>query len=251
MNSSELQDLLQPIYQFLHVKTDSWLNHAKHHLDILLVDHANCELKAAQNAVSLLKRYALSTEQAMQLMDALKPYEAFVYQQVEFADAALKNSVSFSGRDHGDTFESLLISKMMRLIKEELHHFDQVIDYMKQRDIDYQHVPAGRYAKGLIRHVRHYEPEALIDKLIIGAIIEARSCERFAAIAPYLEPDLKAFYISLLRSEARHYQDYLELAQMLSEVSIEARVDYFLHQEADLILTPDAHFCFHSGQPSS
>ena len=46
-----------------------------------------------------------------------------------------------------------------------------------------------------------HEPEALIDKLIIGALIEARSCERFAALAPYLDEDIARYYVSLLRSK--------------------------------------------------
>ena len=66
------------------------------------------------------------------------------------------------------------------------------------------------------REVRSHEPVMLIDKLICGAYIEARSCERFAALAPWLDDDLQKFYLSLLRSEARHYQDYLDLAQKIA-----------------------------------
>jgi tRNA-(ms[2]io[6]A)-hydroxylase len=62
----------------------------------------------------------------------------------------------------------------------------------------------------------------LIDKLICGAYIEARSCERFAALAPWLDDDLQKFYLSLLRSEARHYQDYLDLAQKIAGEDIRA-----------------------------
>ena len=55
---------------------------------------------------------------------------------------------------------------------------------MDEYNIPYQSITPSRYAKGLIKHVKTYEPDAMIDKLIIGAYIEARSCERFAALAP-------------------------------------------------------------------
>ena len=86
---------------------------------------------------------------------------------------------------------------------------------MNERGQAWKYLSAGRYAKGMLKEVRTHEPLTLIDKLICGAYIEARSCERFAALAPYLDDDLQAFYLSLLRSEARHYQDYLALAQRL------------------------------------
>ncbi|MEJ6062514.1 tRNA isopentenyl-2-thiomethyl-A-37 hydroxylase MiaE, partial [Aliivibrio salmonicida] len=94
-----------------------------------------------------------------------------------------------------------------------------------------------------------HEPNTLIDKLIIGAFIEARSCERFAKLAPYLEDDLAKFYISLLRSESRHYQDYLSLAEQISGGDISKRVAVFAKAEADLIQSPDHDFKFHSGKP--
>ncbi len=97
----------------------------------------------------------------------------------------------------------------------------------------------------------HARTAHLIDKLICGAYIEARSCERFAALAPWLDEDLQTFYLSLLRSEARHYQDYLALAQQISAEDISARVRYFGDVEADLILSPDREFRFHSGVPAA
>ena len=85
------------------------------------------------------------------------------------------------------------------------------------------------------------------DVLIIGAFIEARSCERFAKISPYLDDDLKKFYLSLLKSEARHYQDYLKLAEDAAKGSIESRVKEFSEVEQSLILSEDNEFRFHSG----
>jgi tRNA-(ms[2]io[6]A)-hydroxylase len=138
---------------------------------------------------------------------------------------------------------------MVLLIKEELHHFYQVLEIMKKKEIAFESIGASRYAKGLLSHVKTYEPDALVDKLIIGAFIEARSCERFAKLAPHLDEDLNKFYTSLLRSEARHYQDYLSLAEQIAGKEVQERIDYFAKIEADLIETPDTDFKFHSGAP--
>jgi tRNA-(ms[2]io[6]A)-hydroxylase len=101
----------------------------------------------------------------------------------------------------------------------------------------------------MLRNVKTYEPDALVDKLIVGAYIEARSCERFAKLAPHVDKRLGDFYVSLLRSEARHYQDYLKLAQEISECDITERVAFFGEVEAELIASPDEDFKFHSGAP--
>ena len=83
--------------------------------------------------------------------------------------------------------------------------------------------------------------------MVIGAIIEARSCERFAALAPLLDEELKSFYLSLLKSEARHYQDYLDLAKKIAVSEIDSRLNLFLAKERQLIEGHDNDFRFHSG----
>ena len=138
---------------------------------------------------------------------------------------------------------------MVLLIKEELHHFQQVWEIMQNRGIAYDNLTASRYARGLMKHVRTHEPAKLTDTLICGAYIEARSCERFAKIAPYLDDKLGQFYVSLLRSEARHFEDYLSLAYRIAGDGIEARVLKFAEVEAKLIQSDDDIFRFHSGKP--
>jgi len=137
---------------------------------------------------------------------------------------------------------------MSRLAREEMRHFEQVIALMKRRKIPYEHVSASRYAAGLRDLVRRDDPAKLIDVLIVGAFIEARSCERFALLASHLDAELKAFYLSLLKSEARHYQDYLTLAKTVAgEESIEDRIDLIAQRERELIESADTQFRFHSG----
>jgi len=192
--------------EFLPCATPAaWLAAAVAQQDVLLIDHANCEKKAASGALNLIFRYTDRPE---------------------------------------------LLTRMSRLAREELRHFEQVVAIMDAREIPYRHLTASRYAEGLRRHMRREEPGKLIDWLIVGALIEARSCERFAALAPLLDEKLSAFYTSLLRSEARHFIDYLGLAEKYAEVPIAPRVAFFTEIEAELITSPDAEFRFHSGAPA-
>ena len=142
-----------------------------------------------------------------------------------------------------------LLHKMSRLAREELLHFEQVHKIMRKRGIAYEHLSASRYADGLRKHIRTHEPARLVDTLIIGAFVEARSCERFAALAPHLDEELSKFYLSLLKSEARHFEDYLALAQEYAGEPIHDRVAFFRELEHRLIIEPDAEFRIHSGPP--
>lgn len=181
-----------------------WLKAALDHQDILLVDHANCEKKAASTALNLMFRYDAHPQ---------------------------------------------LMKKMSRLAREELRHFEQVLALLEKRGIRHIPLSAARYAEGLRKHMRRSEPHKMTDVLIIGAFIEARSCERFERLAPLLDSELGGFYRSLLRSEARHFHDYLGLARSLTVEPIAERVAFFAEIEAELITSPDPEFRFHSGLP--
>lgn len=196
--------MLQAIEEFLLCRTpNAWIAQALQHPEILLIDHANCEKKAASTALNLMYRYVSNIE---------------------------------------------LLNKMSRLAREELRHFEQVLAIMQRRKIPYRQISASRYAAELRKHVRPMDPEKLVDTLIVGAIIEARSCERFASLAPHLDDELQKFYESLLKSESRHFQDYLSLAKKAAgKADIDERVRFFLDVERDLIEQPDQEFRFHSG----
>jgi tRNA-(ms[2]io[6]A)-hydroxylase len=140
--------------------------------------------------------------------------------------------------------------KLAQLIREEMLHYEQVLGIMHERGQDWEYLSAGRYAKGMLKHKRTFEPAAMVDVLIIGAFIEARSCERFAALADKIDEErLAKYYRYLLKSESRHFEDYLALAQSLSEDNIEERVALFKTVEAELISSPDTELRFHSGVP--
>lgn len=185
---------------------DSWLGEVRNNLPILLVDHANCEKKAASTALNLIYRYVDKTSLMMQLS---------------------------------------------RLAREELRHFEQVLAILKKRKIDYVHVSASRYAAGLRNGVRTFEPARLIDILIVSAIVEARSCERFTKIITVLDNELASFYESLLKSEERHFGIYLKMAGKFSEGEMDDRIQHFLELDRELIESTDKEFRFHSGVPGS
>ncbi|MCC5879535.1 MAG: tRNA-(ms[2]io[6]A)-hydroxylase [Idiomarina sp.] len=256
----KISQLLQPVEHFLYCSTPlAWLSEARkpENLPVLLLDHLHCELKAAQSAAFLIRRYAPDSLLAEHVLHWLKPYEDFLYRGVGEGHFEGTQSLSRTSQQvrGDDPVVNELISKMVLLIKEELHHFEQVLDIMRERDIELQPISAARYAAGLRRHMRTHEPAAFIDKLIVGAYIEARSCERFAKLAPSLDAPLAKFYTSLLRSEARHYQDYLHLARMIGEQAgtpaqaIDDRIEFFGQLEAELIKSADPEFRFHSGKP--
>jgi len=248
------QQLLSPILSFLKCETpQSWIEEAKkpQNLSIILIDHLICELKAAQSAMFLIRKYAVDKESSDALLAWLKPFETFIYKREgDWHTLPSKNNLTKAVIPKSDSpYGQELIDKMVLLIKEELHHFYQVLEVMDEYKIEYKSITPCRYAKGLLRHVKTFEPDAMIDKLIVGAYIEARSCERFAKLAPHLDKRLGDFYISLLRSEARHYQDYLTLAEEISGKDISDRVKYFGEIEEELMLTSDQDFKFHSGVP--
>lgn len=195
--------LIPEIEDFLLCNTpQAWIEQALQHPEELLIDHANCEKKAAGTAVTLMFRYA--EKEGLQ-------------------------------------------QKMSRLAREELRHFEQVTAIMKKRGIKYRQICAAEYAKRLHQHIRPQEPGRLVDTLIIGAFIEARSCERFYRLLPFLDAELEKFYRSLLKTEVRHFQDYLKLAEQYSKEPIDERVAFFAEQERLSICSDDPVFRFHSG----
>lgn len=254
------QELLNPILTFLKCESpQAWIDEAAkaENLSIILIDHLICELKAAQSAMFLIRKYVVDKVSGDALLAWLQPFETLIYKREgDWRTLGAKNKLTKSVLPKADSpYGQSLIDKMVLLIKEELHHFYQVLEIMDEYGVEYRSITPCRYAKGMLRHVKTFEPDALIDKLIVGAYIEARSCERFAKLAPHVDKRLGDFYISLLRSEARHYQDYLTLAKEIAgpeqSAKVDSRIAHFAEVEAELITSPDNDFKFHSGAPIS
>ena len=146
--------------------------------------------------------------------------------------------------------DGALADAMSRIAREELRHFEQVAALMRRLAIPHAPVSASRYAQGLRQQVRPKEPQKLLDLLVCGAFVEARSCERFAALLPFLPDVVAPFYARLLASEARHFETYLTLARGRYDAGeVEARCDAFREAERHLVLEEDETLRFHSGPP--
>lgn len=185
---------------------DRWYEVACERWSELLIDHANCEKKAASTALSLIFSYP--------------------------EDVALTQ-------------------RMSRLAREELRHFEQVQQLMGELNVSFVRMTPARYAEGLRRQLRKDEPGRLLDLLLCGALIEARSCERFVGLAPRLRDPLGSFYGALAHSEARHGSLYLKLAEGRARgTDWSRRLAELAHVEAELVTSPDPQFRFHSGLPA-
>jgi len=182
----------------------AWFNHAAQHVDELLIDHANCEKKAASTALSLIFTYSEDME---------------------------------------------LCDQISRLAREELRHFEQVQRIMRKLNVAFRRMSPARYAEGLRRAIRRDDPGRLLDLLMCGAMIEARSCERFMGLAPLLSDPLRSFYEGLAASEARHHELYLHLAQSRFADEWQDRLKQLALIESELITSDDSQFRFHSGLP--
>ena len=146
--------------------------------------------------------------------------------------------------------KTALLGKMSKLAREELVHFERVLKLLKKRDITYKAHKPSRYMGLLQVNVRKVEPFKFIDTMLMGAFVEARSCERFYRLAPLLDDELSNFYTSLLQSEARHFEDYLTLAKAVTDKqTLDERIEFFRDIEKEAILSEDAQFRFHSGIP--
>lgn len=154
--------ILSPVLNFLHCPTpQAWIVQARdpQNLPLLLTDHLICELKAAQTALLLVRKYVADKSGADALLAWLQPYEAFAFRQGPEPDfVALHKQISKSAMPQtDDPWGRQLIDRMVLLIKEELHHFWQVREVMQARNIPYVKITASRYAKGMLKAVRTHE----------------------------------------------------------------------------------------------
>lgn len=184
----------------------AWVQAAAADLPALLSDHAHCEIKAAQSALSLVARYA--------------------------------------GEMPG------LVEPLTELAREEAEHFSQVHAQLGQRDQRLGLPASDRYVTQLLaaaRLHRHDALPALLDKLLVAALIEGRSCERFKLLSEHLaQAELRAFYRQLMISEARHFTLFCTLAaDCFGQAESRARLATLADREAAIVqqlpLGPQVH----------
>jgi tRNA-(ms[2]io[6]A)-hydroxylase len=188
----------------LRVPTDeAWVDEALRDVDAVLADHAHCEMKAASNALSLAARHP--------------------------GNAAL-------------------VRALTDLAREEIEHFQRVLGLLVERGVALEPPPVDAYAAGLRRAVNELprasgDAASLVDRLLVGALIEARSCERFKLLAEATAQNpehasLHALWDELLAAEARHYRTFVDLAVAAAggdRAAVLARLDVVATAEARLV----------------
>lgn len=180
-----------------------WALSALADIDSVLVDHAHCEMKAASNALSLATH-------PPRTLDA-----------------------------------HALVRTLTDIAREEIEHFQDVLTVLVQRGIALGPPWTDPYAVALRRATRELGPSSLpafaapfVDRLLVAALIEARSCERFKLLTLVLEDDLRSFYERLFVAEARHYRTFVDLAVSASqgdETLVQARLAKLARLEGKIV----------------
>lgn len=195
--------------------SESWVTAALADLPTLLVDHAHCERKAAQTALKFLAQYPDWSE---------------------------------------------LVLPLSRLAREELVHFERVLKELAHRGVPFRTLPAANYAAGLMdamrpatpprpgAPVRSWQGDRTIDEMLVGALIEARSHERFVRLCAATDDvRLRDLYEDFLAAEERHGDLYLELAEQVAGGPVDSRLTELAAHEARVLARPGQPVRMHSG----
>jgi tRNA-(ms[2]io[6]A)-hydroxylase len=182
----------------LKLPTDPrWVNIVEKNIEEILTDHAYCEQKAASNAISVIVKFP------------------------EYPD---------------------LVTAMTEVVQEEIEHFGQVHNKLLERGYKLGHERRDAYVNDLMDYLKTRFPgesrvSYFVNRMLFSAMIEARSCERFRLLSEEInDADLRAFYRSLMESEARHYTTFLQFARKYGEgINVDARWQEFLDFEATLM----------------
>jgi len=134
-----------------------------------------------------------------------------------------------------------LVETLSPVVTEEWDHFRRVIDEMNKRGIKLGKQRKDEYVNQLYKQLKKggSRDEQLVEKLLMCALIEARSCERFKTLWKGLEDEgLKAFYYELMVSEAGHYVNFIQLARKyLPREHVDKRWQELLDAEKQILAT--------------
>ncbi len=140
------------------------------------------------------------------------------------------------------------VSELNAIAIEELQHFDLVLGLLRERGIAFTNPQRSPWISGMMNAVRKGRREQVIDHLVVLALIEGRSCEKFQILAEGvrdLDAPLADFYASLVESEGNHYASYLIMARQIDLAETERRLEYFLDLDAQLIREPNPRPALH------
>jgi tRNA-(ms[2]io[6]A)-hydroxylase len=135
------------------------------------------------------------------------------------------------------------LSELNAIAIEELQHFELVLRLLRERGIAFTGPQRSPWISGMMNAVRKGRRQQVIDHLVVCALIEGRSCEKFQILAEGvrdLDAPLADFYASLVESEGNHYASYLIMARHIDELEADRRLDFFLDLDAQLIRQPNA-----------
>lgn len=141
-----------------------------------------------------------------------------------------------------------LARDMAEIVREELSHFELVLDLLKRRRIRWRRMTPSEYGARLAELVNKQEPHKAVDRLLVAGLIEARSCERFAVLRDGLpDRELADFYGSLFESEARHHSTYVRLAKLFApEEQVIQRLGELAQREAEILAASSGPLRVHS-----
>lgn len=158
------------------------------------------------------------------------------YCEQKAASSCISLIVQFSDKDK-------LVDMLTPVVAEEWSHFERVLEQLKKRGYHLGKQRTDHYVIALSKHERKGDKieRQLMDKLLINALIEARSCERFKLLYQEIEDkELKQFYYELMISEAGHYRNFIELAEeYMPKDIVRARWEELLKIEAEIMKNMD------------
>ncbi|BAZ70288.1 tRNA--hydroxylase [Fischerella sp. NIES-4106] len=188
-----LSSALPTINILKQLTSSAWIEQAISNLDIILLDHAQCERKAAGVALNLMFRYPSNAK---------------------------------------------MVRELTKIAREELEHFEQVNQWLEDKNIPMRPLTPPPYGAGLKAQIRPKESDRLLDSLLVSGLIEARSHERLGLLATHCpEPKLAKFYHSLMASEARHFGTYWVLADTyIDREIVNKRLDELAIIESELLV---------------
>jgi tRNA 2-(methylsulfanyl)-N6-isopentenyladenosine37 hydroxylase len=175
--------------------------------------------------------------------EARRDLDAILVDHAHCEMKAASNALSLATRPPGDF---VLVRALTDLAREEIDHFQRVVDFLERRGLRLGTPPVDAYASDLRRAVsalpRDAKISTLTDRLLVAALIEARSCERFKLLLPLLaeqgDAELLAFYKELFAAEARHYQVLVDLAIAAADgdaPAVHARLERVAEREAAIV----------------
>jgi tRNA-(ms[2]io[6]A)-hydroxylase len=131
-----------------------------------------------------------------------------------------------------------LVQEMITIIQEETEHFERVVKLLREKGYSLTKDKGSMYAQKLSKHIRKEEPCKLLDFLLVDALIEARSCERFSVLynSDKIPEELRTLYRELFESEAGHYRTFTDIArEYFPKEEVRERLHELAKAEAEIV----------------